>query len=126
VQEHSLCMGCDDANVVLNHAILPVSTDATKRMVLTMYIKVLGKVGRGEDTIIGMNVFDSDIKACSIIFVSFLGLNCFLGSCSFLEMAIEELAVMIGPEGAILVLPIGGATNLKRYMSPRTRNHVID
>jgi len=73
MQEHCLCMGCYDAHIAFNHAILPVSTDATKRVMLTSNIKVLGKISGGENTIIGMNMFDSGIKMCSVGFISFLG-----------------------------------------------------
>jgi len=97
MQKHGWCMGCDDTNVLFDHAVLPVGADATERMALATNIKVLGKVSRGEDTIIWINMFDMDIKTCSKGFVSFLGQNGFLGSCCFLEVAEEELAVVVSP-----------------------------
>jgi len=72
-----------------------------------------------------MNMFDSDIKTCSISFVSLLGVNHLLGSCGFLQVAIEEFAVVIGPESAIFLLPIGGTTNLEGNVSTSAGDHVV-
>jgi len=44
-----------------------------------------------------MNMFDVDVVMCSISFASFLGEYRFLGTSSFLEVAIQELAVMVSP-----------------------------
>jgi len=106
MQKHGSCMGCDDAYVSFDHAILPVCTDAAKGVALAANIEVLGKVSGGEDTIIRMNMFDLDIKTCSEIFIGFLGKDGFLGSCSFLQVAKEEFTVVVCPEGAIFILPI--------------------
>jgi len=78
MQKHSLCMGYNDTDVALDHAVLPVSTDATERMMLAMNVKVLGKVSRGKYTVVRLNMFYLDIKTCNKSFVSFLGKNGFL------------------------------------------------
>jgi len=117
IDEHCECAIGDNTNVALNNSILPMCADTTKGMTWTVSIKMLHKFCRGKNSIIRMNMLDVNVITRGKSFKSLFWFNGLPGISMFLQMAIEELAVVISPERAVAILAAGGSSNMKWNMT---------